>query len=472
MLRRGALLLVVLSFAACQFDNGDNDFTLRVPNPTPSSTKTRIVGLVGSLSGPDAWRGEDAFEGADLAVHVLNRSRAETEPMYELVTLDDQGDPARATQLVQQLAASDRTVGIVYAGPTQGLPATEQALAQGGVPAVLCYGDLYAARLLSPHVFQASPSFLWEARRIVNYLLVDRGYRRIGMLSAKDLTGETARRSLTLALQEEGRRLVASETFTPDLHNTSGLVEKLRPKRVQAVVIDAPPPMAVKIFRSLRLAGARYRSTAKARASASGQNTWAPQVAGFDLTITPSLAEVDLPPGTVAADSYARGVHYLPVPNFERFSSAFEDWWGTKPLGWERRGYDAVSMIGWAARKAAAQGRVAGTDLAPLLEKMDGVRFSGLEITFGPDDHMAVDQQTVGLWVIPLPGEAPEADDLPGPMPWVPLARGFSSQGGRTDVLPQDWRWLFSGAARPAGPAPPISRSRFGITSSARDPIH
>jgi ABC-type branched-subunit amino acid transport system substrate-binding protein len=341
------------------------------------------------------------------------------------------------------------------------------------VPAVICYGDLYGARLLSPHVFQAAPSLLWEARRIADYLLTDRGYRRIGLISEKDLTGETARRSLTLALQEEGGRLAASETFTSDLDNTSSLIEKLRSQRVQAVVVNAPPPVAVKIFRSFRLGGARYRDTARARRSSSFRNTWAPQVVGFDLTITEDLVAVDLPAGTVAADTYARGVHYLPIPNFERFRSAFEDWWGAQPLGWERRAYDAAAMIGWAARKAAAEDRVAGTDLAPFLERMSGVRFSGLEITFGPDDHTAVDQSTVGLWVVPdrrVPVE--ERVSLPTSLPWVPLARGFSIDGERTDVLPRDWRWLFRDAPPKDAPAPRIARSRFGVTTGRRDPVH
>lgn len=69
------------------------------------------------MSGPDAWRGEDAFEGADLAIHILNRSLKEREPAFELVTLDDRGSAQTATELVRQLAGSDRTVGIVYAGP-------------------------------------------------------------------------------------------------------------------------------------------------------------------------------------------------------------------------------------------------------------------------------------------------------------------------------------------------------------------
>ena len=472
MWSRGVVFLVALSLAACQSDRGDNDLSTRVPNPTPSSTETRIVGLVGTMTGPDSWRGGDAFEGADLAVHVLNRSLNEDEPPYELVTLDDRGSASQATLNVKQLARSSRTVGIVYAGPPEGLPPAERALARGGMPAILCYGDLYSARLLSPHVFQESPSFLWEARRIVDYLLHDRGYRRIGMLATDDLTGTTARRALLLALREEGGRLAVSRTFGPNPRPVQRLMNRLRYKKIEALVVEASPPFYGWIQEHLAEHGGTYKSTHDARAELR-RGYWAPQIVGFDTTVTSHSKAVRFPPGTIAADSYARGVHYLPVPNFERFTNAFESWWGEAPLGWERRAYDAVSMIGWATRRGGRTGRNEAADLAPVLEKMDRVRFSGLDITFGPDDHTAVDQSTVGLWVIPRPAaKVREAERLPDGMPWVPLARGFSIDGERTDVLPQDWKWLFRNAPPPKAPAPRLGRSKFGVTTPKSDPVH
>src|SRR4051794_39023249 len=48
---------------------------------------------------PESWRGEDAFEGADLAVNVLNRTLGPGRAQFELVSLDDRGSASRATQL-------------------------------------------------------------------------------------------------------------------------------------------------------------------------------------------------------------------------------------------------------------------------------------------------------------------------------------------------------------------------------------
>src|SRR5687767_3473660 len=147
--RLALTMLVFVLMGACVTDDGNEpEVTPRRPLASPTGTDTRVIGLVGTMSGPDMWRGEDAFEGADLAVQVLNRSVDEGRPPFELVTLDDEGDATRATQLVEQLAADDGTVGIVYAGPPQGLLPAEAALTQAGIPAMLCYGDLYGARLL------------------------------------------------------------------------------------------------------------------------------------------------------------------------------------------------------------------------------------------------------------------------------------------------------------------------------------
>lgn len=386
------------------------------------------------------WRGEDAFEGADLAVHILNRSVDEGRPPFQLVTLDDEGDAARATELVAQLAADDSTVGIVYAGPPEGLPRAERALTEAGIPAILCYGDLYAARLLRPHIFQASPSFLWAARVIARYLLRDRNYKKVGVLASRSLSGDTALASVKAGLQQtSSHRLVVTRYSGGE--DPIELTRKFRKKKVPAVIVEGGPAL----LSAISSTAPRY------------------QVVGFDLAMVTDTA---YPVGTVVSDTYARGAHFLPIPSFERFRESFKEWWdGAEPLGWELRAYDAASMIGWAAQRTPA-----GEDIATTLETLNGARFGGLDITFGPDDHTAVDQQTVGLWVRPRSAFGyliPDKD-----LPWVPLARGFSIDGERTAILNQDWRYLFRNPPPPDGPAPRLGRMRYAVTSPRSDPVH
>lgn len=440
---------------------------MRRPVSSPASEDTTIVGLVGTMTGPDAWRGEDAFEGADLAVHELNRGRDDGDREYELVTRDDEGDPERATELVMELALNERVAGIVYAGPPAALPSAEAALEEGGVPALLCYGDLYSARLLRPNLFQMSPPYLWQARRIASYLYRDRRYERVGLLTPQDLSGRTARQSLAAAARAFGRRPAAIAPYRPNATTLRPQLDALRRARVQAVVMDGDADAFALALGELKAAGAAYRTTAQARRPRRGE--WHPQVAGFDSALSPSLAPGLAVPGTVASDDYARGAHYLPVPSFRTFRAAFDDWWGEPPLGWELRAYEAARLIGWATGRADAR----ETSVPEALASLRGGRFGGLGIVLGPDDHTAVNQPHVGLWVVPRPdARVPERARLPESLPWVPLARGFSIDGETTDVEARDWRHLFRGAPPARGPAPKNGRWRFGVATPRSDPVH
>lgn len=471
-----AAVAVVLLAAGCD-GGGDprgDDLLQRSPAASPTSTETLVISLVATSSGEGAWKGDSAFRGADLAVNQLNRDRRENEAVIELVTLDDTGDPRRATELVVTQAATGRTLGVVYAGPPEGLPPAEDALAAAGIPALLCFGDLYGARLLTPHVFQVSPSYLWEARRLVRYLLRDRRYRTIGALTTDSLSGQVARRSLTETLAAGGAALAAAE-LVPEDGRLDQALTALRRRQVEAIVVEGSPAVGQAVIDRLDQLGHGYRGTASARiASATGRGkerpvpgSWRPQVVGFDGLLARVPEGSELPPGTVAADTYARGAHYLPVPSFQSFREAYVNWWESEPLDWERRAYEAVMMIGWAARQGADEG-----DLALALESLREQRFGGLDVTFGPDDHTSVDEASVGLWVVPRRGAARETPDLPPGLPWVPLGRGFSIDGEDTDIHSKDWKHLFPGSPRPDGPAPKLRKALFGVTSARADPIH
>ena len=469
-----AFALFLLTSACDGGGTASGELLERSPAASPTSTETLVISLVATSSGDAAWQGDSAFRGADLAVHQLNRARRDNEAVIELVTLDDGGDPRQATELVASQAASGRSLGVVYAGPPEGLPPAEQALAQAGIPALLCFGDLYGARLLSPHVFQVSPSYIWESRRLVRYLLEDRRYRTIGALTTDSLSGQVARRALTETLREGGRRLALSE-LVPEDGALDAVLQTLQRRKVEAIVVEGSPAVGQAVIARLDELGHGYRTTATARIASAAKKqrarqnarAWRPQVVGFDGVLAPLPEGAELPPGTVASDTYARGAHYLPVPSFESFYEAYVNWWESEPLEWERRAYEAVMMIGWAARQGAKDG-----DLALALESLREERFGGLDVTFGPDDHTSVDETSVGLWVVPRPGAAPETAELPDAFPWVPLGRGFSIDGEDTDIHSKDWKHFFPGSPRPEGPAPKLRKAVFGVTSPRSDPVH
>jgi branched-chain amino acid transport system substrate-binding protein len=463
-------LLVVGLFGACTAgDPNRAELRPRAPRTSPTSETTTVIGLVGTMSGIGSWRGTDAFEGAQFGVQALNRNLDPDRARFELVTLDDRGDPERAAALVAGLAANPRIAGVIYAGPTRGLPPAQAALAEAGVPGILCYGDLYSARLLRSHLFQMSPPYLWQARTIAAYVARDRRYQRIGVLAERSLDGRTVVEAVRAAFEEAGEDRPVVTRYSPSAPSLSSALGRLERARTSALIVSASPQGFDDVIVALRERGASYRTTALARRGGRGRAPWRPQVIGLDAAIhTAAFGERPPGPGTVAADSYARGVHYLPVPSFAAFRRGFVDWWGEQPLGWEVRAHQAVQLIGWAELRTDS-----GGDVAATLERIRGARFGGLDITLGPDDHTAVDQTTLGLWTVPRAGaRVPERSRLPDSLPWVPLARRFSIDGERTDVLPEDWRHLFRGETRPDLPSPKFHRMRFGVTTPRSDPVH
>lgn len=473
-----AAMLVLVACDGAPGPGGEGDFPVRSPVTSPSAHPGPVIALVGTMSGPNAWRGEDAFEGADLAVNVINQEADAGRLPVQLVTLDDGGDPLEAARLVEEIAEDPRTVGVVYAGPTGGLPRAVAALSNSGIPAISCYGDLYSARLLRTHLFQVAPPLLWQARRQVAYIARDRRYRRAGLLAARGLDGDTAVQVVRDAIGSEGLPRPRSLRFGPD-DDLEEQLDTLERRRVEALIVHGRPQDLPRVVEALAARGSRYRDTAGARTVSaparvrraerhSGRlRPWRPQVLGFDLAIAPQR-RVRLPAGTVASDTYARGVAYLPIPSFVRFRELFTDWWGSEPLRWQQRAYDAVAMIGWAAERTEP-----GDDVAATLERLEEKRFGGLDVTFGPDDHTAVDQQTVGLWVVPRDGaEARDAGSMGPGLPWVPLGRGFSTNGRRTDIPPRDWRHLFRDPPPRQGPGPRIRTGRFGVVTRRTDPVH
>jgi ABC-type branched-subunit amino acid transport system substrate-binding protein len=415
--------------------------------------------------------GDDAYQAAHLAVFgELNRTRKSGQLPFDLVTGDDEGDPDLAFELVESYASDPRTVGIVYAGPAEVLPKAQPLLQEAGIPGIVLYEDLYSARLLRSHLFQFAPPYLWQARRFASYLVKDRGYNKVGALVQDSISGTTAAHSLRSAFG--GRVKLRTTRYDPDDPQLGSALGELEDRNTQALVFLGAPAVAESLLAALGEHGATYEDTETAlkagvkKKRSKQRGRWAPQVLLFDLAMGPSL-DGSIPAGTIAGDTYARGAYYLPVPSFRTFLEDFRGWWDAEPLGWQQRTYEAVLALGWAARRTGPD-----EDVAVALEKLSDRRFGGLDVTFGPDDHTSVEQPSVGLWVVPRPGTAGEAGRLPDEMPWVPLARGFSIDGETLDYDSQDWRYLVRNPPPPNGPSPRYRRSRFGVVTSEKDPVH
>ncbi|MDR1908701.1 MAG: ABC transporter substrate-binding protein [Spirochaetaceae bacterium] len=109
------LAAAVLVFAGCNSGSGD----------------AVTIGGMGPLSGDNAQFGQEARNGAQLAVDEINAAGGLLGKTLNLVYEDDQSDPALAINVFRKLTSQDK-IGFLIGGVTSGatLAITEQAQAQ------------------------------------------------------------------------------------------------------------------------------------------------------------------------------------------------------------------------------------------------------------------------------------------------------------------------------------------------------
>jgi ABC-type branched-subunit amino acid transport system substrate-binding protein len=466
------LLVLTLGAASCQNNGGTGgDLTIHDPVGSPSNRDALVIGVVGTLSGTNEWRGSDAFEGANLGVSIVNR--IPNSPSYELVTLDDRGEPKRAVTLVQRIVSNPRLVGVIFAGPPQAPERTRRLLARMGIPGLVCYSDLFDRRRLEPPLFQLSPPASWEAQRIIHYAFADRQYSRVGVLADTGSDGEISLEQLRRAAAAQGKHLFVAR-IDPG-RDPLGALTYLRRRRVQAVAFAGTPQEAAGVIRTLTGMGARYRGLNLARTAGSGRaKHWQPQLLGLDQLLGSGATAAGAAPGTVAAASFDRNAPYMPLAQTRSFAEAFKRWWDHFPYGEQSSAYDAVRLI---QRAAARQEVVPGpaspdrSGIAGALASLPTLNFSGAPLSFSSHDRVGSDRRSVGLWTVPGPHDV-YAGTVPKKLDWIPLSRGFSGAGGRTRLPSFTWAKLFKRASLNGTSAPRFTALRFGVASPKSDPLH
>jgi hypothetical protein len=183
------------------------------------------------------------------------------------------------------------------------------------------------------------------------------------------------------------------------------------------------------------------------------------EAAGFD----------PVPAGTTASYTYTWAGWAEAIPRVGRFIRRFQAAFGHPPMGFEQEGYDAVRAVALGLQRDHGRG---GPSLVSALETIKETSFSSFPIDLGPDDHLFLPRDELGLFAVPGPRERLDPwQSRTDSNLWRPVMRTFTYDGQRDNILDQDRRVFFP-FWRKNQPGPKYWRSRYGIRTTPKDPLH
>jgi ABC-type branched-subunit amino acid transport system substrate-binding protein len=454
-------LLALALFAACTgpaVAPSSPSSTSPAPSPVTSTGEPAIaLQVVATTSGTEADQDRSYLDGMQLAVADVNAAGGVTGRPIALEIHDDSANMGTATDVMEGLLAH-RPAAILYVGPGPALTPLRTHFDQTGTPVVLLGGDLYTSRGLFPEVFQTTVPWEWQAHVVARYIVRDRKARDVVFIG-EGPEAPAASKTLAAALAYWGGHLAAS--FDDRAHDpVTGLTTALnRAARADWVVAFGPPLAALDLVNAIEEQAGLDRSTHPgARPGITGSASLLASGGG--------LAQPE--PGTSACYTYTWAGWAQPIRRVGAFRAALLATTGHAPSGLEQEGYDAVRVLARALGETAGAG---GAKLASALEAGPGIAASGYPVDFGPDDHLFLTRDQLGLFAVAGPKERLDPWEVPGSEPWRPLMRTFTYDGTRTNVLDMDRKVFFPFWGKDQ-PGPEYWRSRYGIATRPRDRLH
>ena len=418
--------------------------------PSPSSIAPLVLDVVADVT-PDAINGEATntyLDGMRLAVGAINRAGRVDGRRIRLALHDHKGRVTLARELIEPLLGN--SLALLYVGPGSTLLPLRAPLEESGTPVILLQGDLYTSRNLFRQVFQTTIPWAWQARVIARYLVRDRRARDIVFLGT-GREGPMAVAPAQAAVGYSGGTVVRSFTGRSAEARTGLADGYQRAARADAVLTFGEPLDALHDVNAIEEVA-----------------TDLPSISASSSLLQPNPALPHPEPGVTACYAYTWAGWAQPIKRVAAFRKSFRRAFRTLPSGFEQEGYDAVRVLVEGLKRTEAVG---GGRLTAALERLPAQTFSSVPVDLGPDDHLFLPRDELGLFAVPGPNEELDPWQEPDRPNWRPLMRTFTYDGRRTNILDRDKRAFFP-FWRKNRPAPYYWQSRHGITTRPSDRLH
>jgi branched-chain amino acid transport system substrate-binding protein len=364
-------LATVALLAACGSSSG---------GATSTSGKSVNVGVASTLSGTFAALGSPGLNGIKLEITQLNQSGGLLGKKLNLVTADDQIDPATGANVTRNLILNDKVVALFGSVSSAVALAQEQLASQHGVP--IFFHIANDIGLTTTHftkdAFEISPNTDMEpaAAALAFARQAGKGPIRIATITPDYSFGLDTVKAFLADLKKDGVSYTVTNQQTPALgatNYTSNLAALLSSNPQYVFVGEYGNDLTTLTKQGL---GLGLFSKAKVGAM-------------YDYDVLNSLAS-QAPAGSIAWDRAAFWAE--PSSSMQSFVSAYKSAYGTYPDEWAINGYVAAQTWAFGVRKGRS---FDPTKLAGALAGANVPTVRG-NVTIRSCDHQAVVPENTG----------------------------------------------------------------------------
>jgi branched-chain amino acid transport system substrate-binding protein len=212
------------------------------------------IAVVNAQSGQLSSLGQWEWKGAKLAADEWNAKGGINGRKIELELFDDQGDPTVGTNLARKIA-SEGFVAMIGTAESAVTVAMIPVLQQSKIPNITSGQSPAIAAAKSPFAFYNGPTSVTYDETLAKYLVDEKGFKNVAVISNNGSFGKGEREAFTKALADRGVTPVDDQVVTTDQKDFSAALTSIRQKAPEVLFIGAEEVAAGLIVKQARELG-------------------------------------------------------------------------------------------------------------------------------------------------------------------------------------------------------------------------
>ncbi|MFJ8927399.1 ABC transporter substrate-binding protein [Streptomyces sp. NPDC102364] len=237
-----AALAAALTACSAPGESGDSD--------KDSSGPIKIA-VVNAQSGQLSSLGDWEYKGAKLAIDEWNKKGGVDGRKIQVKLFDDQGDPTTGTNIARKLD-SQGYVAMIGTAESAVTVAMAPILQQAKIPNITSGQADALVDVGSPYLFLNGPTSTTYDATLAQYLVKDKGHKKIAMISNNGSFGKGEHDAFLKAAKGLGVTPVTDQVVTTDQKDFSSALTKIRAKKPDVVFIGSEEVEAGLIVKQAR----------------------------------------------------------------------------------------------------------------------------------------------------------------------------------------------------------------------------